>query len=70
MHKVENTTPACRQGTFVPITGRQTDRTMTDAHSTVSVYAGRAESELKHTMLSQMVARARISMHWVMPVDT
>ena len=70
MHKVQNTIPACRQDTFVPITGRQMDRTTTDAHSTVSVYAGRAEAELKHTMLSQLVARARVSMHWVMPVDT
>ena len=46
------------------------DRTTTDTHSTVSVYAGRAEAELKHTILRQLVARARVSMHWVMPVDT
>ncbi len=33
-------------------------------HCTVLTHAGRTEAGLKHTMLKQFMAHARISMHW------
>lgn len=44
--------------------------TTSNTHCTVSRHTGRAEAGLNHTMLTQLMAHAKISMHWVVAVGT
>ncbi len=72
MHKVQTRMQHLhgRQDAFVPIRGRPMVMTTNNAHCTVLMHAGHAAAGLKHTMLKQFMAYARISMHWVVAIGT